>query len=135
MSFSSPSLARTRNGNFSRSSRTVPRSYYLESPKFADRIRDLGRIVTIATHRHCQAGYANSHGGRYKQGDIGLLAVSFPQMFDIGVINPPLTPVDRYSARRTIRRRCIVAFQGISPSVDNNRLAAERMGGETGWDA
>lgn len=115
--------------------RLVPRSYYLESPKFADRIRDLGRIVTIATHRHCQAGYANSHGGRYKQGDIGLLAVSFPQMFDIGVINPPLTPVDRYSARRTIRRRCIVAFQGISPSVDNNRLAGERMGGETGWDA
>lgn len=92
-------------------------------------------VVTIATHRHCQAGYANSHGGRYKQGDIGLLAVSFPQMFDIGVINPPLTPVDRYSARTTIRRRCIVAFQGISPSVDNNRLAGERMGGETGWDA
>ena len=90
-------------------------------------------IVTTAIHRHCQGGYANSHGGRYKQRDIGLLAVSSSQMFDIGVINPPLTPVDRYFDDE--RRRCIVAFQGISPSVDNNRLAGERIRGGRRRDA
>lgn len=46
------------------------------SRKFTGRIRDLRRIVTIAVHRHCQLDYANSHGGRYKQRDTGLLPVS-----------------------------------------------------------
>lgn len=123
-------LSISRNGNFSRlvpfQDRIISKS---KTPKFAYATL----IVTTAIHRHCQGGYANSHGGRYKQRDIGLLAVSSSQMFDIGVINPPLTPVDRYFDDE--RRRCIVAFQGISPSVDNNRLAGERIRGGRRRDA
>lgn len=129
MSFSSPSLVMEISRVSYRSKIVLSRDPKLQNSQIAYATL----IVTTAIHRHCQGGYANSHGGRYKQRDIGLLAVSSSQMFDIGVINPPLTPVDRYFDDE--RRRCIVAFQGISPSVDNNRLAGERIRGGRRRDA
>lgn len=121
MSFFFPSYRRRRVIEISR---ILPFQDYIISN------RDVGKIYRSRpsqdrynsdTHAHC-VGVC-----KFAEGTNNEISVyyQFPpsQMFDIGVINPPLTDI-RIDSREK-RDEYIAAFQGISPSVDNNRLAGE----------